>query len=306
MTEHWARPVALGVIRVGDEVLVVRGHDRVKDETYFRPLGGTIEFGERAVDAVRRELREELGVGVTSSELLGVFENVFVVENRPGHEIDFVFDVSIRELDRLRSDAIVASEADGKAMTCMWMSLAEFRAGARLYPPGLLAVLEGPTGKGGTTARSPVRPEALAAPALGAAVVIAERGRVLLVRHNYGHHNWEVPGGISEPGESVAQTALREVREELGLRIELTRLTGIYWEPTWGDGRGMHHFVFAGLRPPASEPSAADPKEISDWGWFAPAQLPRPISDFTTRRVTEALGGSWPAVTLVPLRIWLE
>jgi 8-oxo-dGTP pyrophosphatase MutT (NUDIX family) len=138
MPQAWARPVALGVIRVGDEILVFRGHDRVKDETYYRPLGGTIEFGEHSEAAVRRELREELGVTVVAAHLLGVIENRFVVNGQPGHELDFVYLVSVDELARLRSGPIAATEADGSPLACLWMPLAAFRSGERLYPPGLL------------------------------------------------------------------------------------------------------------------------------------------------------------------------
>lgn len=51
--------------------------------------------------------------------------------------------------------------------------------------------------------------------------------RVLLVRHSYGRLNWEVPGGGSEPGESAAQTAVREAQEELGVHVTLGRLVGV-------------------------------------------------------------------------------
>lgn len=55
---------------------------------------------------------------------------------------------------------------------------------------------------------------------LGAAAVILNRdGEVLLVKHSYGRLNWELPGGVTEDGESVVQTAVREVREETGLEV---------------------------------------------------------------------------------------
>ena len=73
-----------------------------------------------------------------------------------------------------------------------------------------------------------------------AAVVLDDHDRVLLVRHTYGRFNWELPGGASEPRESFAQTALRELREETSLEAVAERLTGIYYEPE----TDAHHFVF--------------------------------------------------------------
>lgn len=137
----WARPVALGVIRVNDELLVFRGYDQSKGETYYRPLGGTIEFGEHSEVALRRELREELNVSVVTTRLLGIIENAFTVNGEPGHEIDFVYDVSVAEIDRLRDGPIIAAEADGSPITCVWRPIAAFTASEPLYPPGLLELL---------------------------------------------------------------------------------------------------------------------------------------------------------------------
>ena len=49
------RHIAICVFRRGSRILVARGTDDVKRESFYRPLGGEIEFGETAVDALRRE-----------------------------------------------------------------------------------------------------------------------------------------------------------------------------------------------------------------------------------------------------------
>ena len=141
---------------------------------------------------------------------------------------------------------------------------------------------------------------------MGAASVIVDEGRrVLLVRHSYGRRNWEIPGGISEAGESAETTARREAREELGVEIEIDRLSGVYWEPGW-QGIGGHHFVFRARLADAAVPRAADADEILEFRWCSAETLPRPISNFTIRRVHDALAdGPAPFAAIGP-RVWTE
>lgn len=142
--------------------------------------------------------------------------------------------------------------------------------------------------------------------ALGAAsVIINEARQVLLVRHNYGPRNWEIPGGISEHGESAEGTARGEVREELDVEIAIEGLSGVYWEPA-RRGVGGHHFVFRARSVDGMVPRAADPNEIADLGWFAAAALPRPISDFTALRIRHALDLTSPVLHTINSRIWLD
>lgn len=56
--------------------------------------------------------------------------------------------------------------------------------------------------------------------------VTDDDGRALLVRHEGAPHLWGTPGGGHEPGETLEETARREVREETGIECELT---GVYW-----------------------------------------------------------------------------
>ncbi|MFC8046569.1 NUDIX domain-containing protein [Nocardia sp. NPDC057353] len=62
------------------------------------------------------------------------------------------------------------------------------------------------------------------------ALVTDERGRVLMQRRG-DSGNWSLPGGIMELGETLADCAVRETREETGLAITITGLLGIYTDP---------------------------------------------------------------------------
>jgi len=69
------RFVVLCVFRDAGRILVGRGYDDIEDEAFLRPLGGSVEFGETAVDAIRREIREELHAEIADPVLLGVLES---------------------------------------------------------------------------------------------------------------------------------------------------------------------------------------------------------------------------------------
>lgn len=68
----------------------------------------------------------------------------------------------------------------------------------------------------------------LLTPAVGAAaVVFDDEGRLLLTRRA-DNGRWCLPGGAADVGESPSAAAVREVREETGLRVTPTHLLGLY------------------------------------------------------------------------------
>lgn len=73
-----------------------------------------------------------------------------------------------------------------------------------------------------------------------------ERDRVLLVDPTY-KPGWEFPGGVVEPGEAPARAGVREVAEELGLRLETEpRLLVTDWEPPHPPAYGGLRLLFDG------------------------------------------------------------
>lgn len=67
---------------------------------------------------------------------------------------------------------------------------------------------------------------------VGASALILDQAgeRVLLTRRT-DNGRWCLPGGRMDPGESLAETCVREVREETGLEVEVVRLIGLYSSP---------------------------------------------------------------------------
>ncbi|MGZ8377882.1 MAG: NUDIX hydrolase [Gemmatirosa sp.] len=136
------RPKAVCVCSRDDRILVNAALDAVKGEQYYGPLGGGIEFGERAADAVARELREEIGVAITDVRLLGVLENLFTYEGTASHEIVFVFDARLADASLYAHASLVGEESNGQAFVARWMPLATFAPGGPpLHPDGLYELL---------------------------------------------------------------------------------------------------------------------------------------------------------------------
>jgi 8-oxo-dGTP diphosphatase len=137
----------------------------------------------------------------------------------------------------------------------------------------------------------PDAPSDVARKAVGsAALIFDEQGHVLLVRRNYLRHDWVPPGGAVEAGESVVDAVVREVLEETGLEIRPERLSGVYHEPEHPAGDFLH-FAFICRRLDSTAEPTIPPGEISDWGYFPVDDLPRPISELTVRRVSDAIAG---------------
>lgn len=143
MKKNKVRPLAICVFRYNDHILVAEGYDPVKGQTFYRPLGGGIEFGETGAETVRRELREEIGAEVGELKYLGTLENIFIFNGVPGHEIVMVYDGVLSESGLYEQAVIVGEEANGEAIRAVWKSLREFESGESiLYPTGLVELLK--------------------------------------------------------------------------------------------------------------------------------------------------------------------
>ena len=139
------RPLALCVFRRGDKIFVAQGYDSRKDQTFFRPIGGKIEFGERGAEAVAREVAEEIDAEVADLTLLGTLESIFSYEGKRGHEIVMIFDGRFVDPDMNQDDIAVQGTDDGDILyEAGWKSLGFFRSADAppLYPAGLLELLD--------------------------------------------------------------------------------------------------------------------------------------------------------------------
>ena len=110
-------------------------------------------------------------------------------------------------------------------------------------------------------------------------LLIDPAGRLLLVRHAGHHDGWAVLGGAVGIGESPAQAAVREAREEIGVDIRLLRLRDVLGGPEYevtyphGDRTAYVTAVYDAEVASGGIP-APDNDEVSDVAWFACDLLP--------------------------------
>jgi len=141
MRENKVRPVAICVCRDGERILVAEFHDSKKDQTFYRPLGGTIEFGERGEETVRREIHEEIAADLSEVRYLGMLENIFTYEGQRGHEIMLIYDGHLSD-ERFYEKETFQGDEEGEPIKVVWKRLNEFGAGKPpVYPVGLLELL---------------------------------------------------------------------------------------------------------------------------------------------------------------------
>jgi 8-oxo-dGTP diphosphatase len=125
------------------------------------------------------------------------------------------------------------------------------------------------------------------------ALFVDDAGRVLVVEPVY-KPEWEIPGGMVEPGESPRAACVRELREELGLDLEPGRLLVTDWAPR--DGLDRVLFVFDGDTLTAGQLAAITlpPDELASWAFVPPADLGGRLVARLVRRVEAgAAGASW-------------
>ncbi len=137
------RVLALGVFYNKGRILVFKGHDHEKNEDFFRPLGGGIEFGETAAEALSREILEEIGAEIRNIRYLGLSENIFTFEKQQGHEIILMHDAEFVDSSLYAKDHIRVNEDDWLELDATWLELDSLQPnGIPLYPEGLKELLE--------------------------------------------------------------------------------------------------------------------------------------------------------------------
>lgn len=130
-------------------------------------------------------------------------------------------------------------------------------------------------------------------------LVVDDNGHILL-QHRRDTAQWALPGGAQDLGETPAQCAVRECREETGIDAEVTGILGVYSDPahivayTDGEIRQEWELTLLG-RPVGGTPTVND--EADDVRWVGADELDGLDMHPTMRRqIDHYLSGSYPHV----------
>ena len=134
------RPIVLGIAKKNNKILVSEGYDKIKNETFYRCIGGGIEFLENSKEALKREFKEELNIEISVGDFLGISENIFTYNGKKAHEIVFMYDIEMDDSYYKEKYEIIDTAGTFEAK---WIDINEFISGNKtLYPKVLISYLK--------------------------------------------------------------------------------------------------------------------------------------------------------------------
>lgn len=124
----------LCIIKHNGKILASKGFDEVKNEAFYRLMGGSLHSGETTEQGMRREVREEVGVEAQSLRLLDVVENIYTYLGKPGHQIVFLYEADLGDSEVYNKEIIHVVEEDYE-FDAVWVPVKDvLEERVRLYP----------------------------------------------------------------------------------------------------------------------------------------------------------------------------
>lgn len=123
------------------------------------------------------------------------------------------------------------------------------------------------------------------------AFIINDKGEVLLMKRSQNAKNergkWEAPGGAVEFGETLEEAIRREMREELGVEIEIKKQFPAKSEILVADKQHWVPTTFLVHIAKGNTPKNVEPNKHDEIGWFALEHFPSPLSLITSLDLEE-------------------
>jgi len=135
---EFTRPLVICLFSNNGRILAAKGTDSIKQNEFYRPLGGMIEFGERSSDALKREILEETNQEISNLKYITTVENIFIYEGKAGHEIVMDYDAEFIDKSLYNEEDIDVTEGD-VWFKAYWLNISDCKSGnVILYPEGVL------------------------------------------------------------------------------------------------------------------------------------------------------------------------
>lgn len=103
---------------------------------YHRLIGGGVNLGETALEAVRREVDEELGAAVDDLTYVTTVENIFWIDGVLGHEVVFLYSGRLTPVPASANATL--TESDGSVVPVVWRPVADDQESLPLYPAAVV------------------------------------------------------------------------------------------------------------------------------------------------------------------------
>ena len=129
------RVKAMCLIEHNGKLLLCNGYDSVKKEKFLRLVGGSIDFGEMAEDAVRREVKEELGSNLENLKFITVIESIFVHEGEKGHEVIFLYKGDLTNKDIYNTEKVPILDRREDWKDAEWIPISDILEKKTIFYP---------------------------------------------------------------------------------------------------------------------------------------------------------------------------
>ncbi len=256
---------------------------RRTDFDFWGLPGGVLEMDEDIESGARRELLEETGLTAGDLRLVGIYTD-------PKYDVTYPNGDQVQQFTFcLQGKAAGGSMRPDGEETTHQVFVPIDEVDRYTLPVWYRDMLVEARSNGAPTFRAPqaplqstdqianVRPyighERFSG--MGVSVVLArEDGKLLMLQHVNEEH-WRLPAGYCELGENAAQTAVREMREELSLHIEIVRIVGVHasLNSKYANGDQVRIVGVVFLAQITGGTVQLDRTEIADLAWMAPQEI---------------------------------